>query len=200
MDENDLLSMDEIKQKIQISEPEIIINNPPMEQPKMTFRDAAEKIKTDLLNEAQENDINFQADIQTELKAAMTEISKLEKQNAELESQKIATQQKLNDYVQQANAWTNKQQRREFHFNGVKPVMEYVGIHTPMCLVFLYILTVIITPFFLVSKLLKSTVGLIINEAATTEKNSVRIFLWGIVALITTVILAAIIIFFIKII
>lgn len=200
MDENDLLSMDEIRQKIQISEPEIIVSNLPTEQPKTTFRDAAEKIKIGLLENAQENDINFQADIQTELKSAMTEISKLEKQNAELESQKIATQQKLNDYVQQTNAWTNKQQRREFHFNGVKPVMEYVGIHTPMCLVFLYILTVIITPFFLVSKLLKSTVGLIINEAATTEKNSVRIFLWGIVALITTVILAAIIIFFIKII
>jgi len=200
MGDNDLLSMDEIKQKIQISEPEIIINNPPMEQPKMTFRDAAEKIKTDLLNEAQENDINFQADIQTELKAAMTEISKLEKQNAELESQKIATQQKLNDYVQQANAWTNKQQRREFHFNGVKPVMEYVGIHTPMCLVFLYILTVIITPFFLVSKLLKSTVGILITEAATTEKNSVRIFLWSVVGLIIAVLLAAIIISLIKII
>jgi hypothetical protein len=200
MEENDLLSMDEIKQKIQVIEPEIIVTNLPTEQPKTTFADAAEKIKIGLLENAQENDINFQADIQNELKDALVEISKLEKQKAELEKQKLETQQKFNTYVQQSDAWTDKQNRREFHFNGVKPVMEYVGIRTPMCLVFLYLLTVIITPFFLISKLLKSTVGILINEAANTEKNSVRIFLWSVVGLIIAVLLAAIIISLIKII
>ena len=127
MEENDLLSMDEIKQKIQVIEPEIIVTNLPTEQAKTTFADAAEKIKIGLLENAQENDVNFQADIQNELKDALVEISKLEKQKAELEKQKLETQQKFNTYVQQSDAWTDKQNRREFHFNGVCAVLSRVN-------------------------------------------------------------------------
>ena len=47
---------------------------------------------------------------------------------------------RLNEQLQAENAWSNKEKRREYHFNGVKAILMFVGIKEPMNLVILYIL------------------------------------------------------------
>lgn len=167
----------------------------PTNQPSV-FQQVVEDAKVKVIQEAAANDEKFVKEVSDKLKEAAKkasqyeeEIQKYKKQQVEYEQELLDTQQKLNQATQQKNEWERKEKRREYHYNGVKPIMEFVGVKTPMNLVFLYFLTLIIIWFFLGHKLLKATFGALLAGAEDGNRSkAVRGFLWTLLAVIVTVV------------
>lgn len=156
------------------------------------FTKAIDEAKIRVVEEASTNDANFVKDFEKKLKDATLELAaveeekaRLEKQNIEYHQELLSTQQALNEHTQAENLWENRQKRREYHYNGVKPIMEFVGIKEPMNLPLLYALTFVLLPFFLLAKLFKGTVGALIAGAEDSDRpKAVKGFLWTLIAVI----------------
>ena len=150
------------------------------------FSDTVDEAKVNTVKEASVNDTKFVEDFKKELKDATLKLAQVEKQKAELEiqnlkyeSELLRTQQELNEQQQTSNSWESKQKKREFHYNGVKPIMEFVGISSPMNLVLLYLLTIFLTPFFLAAKFWVGTIGAAISGASDEDRaKTAKGFLW----------------------
>ena len=155
------------------------------------FTKTLDEAKIHTVKEAAATDEKFVKDFtenvkQSALTSAQVEQEKqqLEKQNVQYAREKLATQQMQNAKEQQVNEWDRKRQRRQFHYDGVKPIMEFVGIKTPMWLPLLYFLTVIILPFYLIAKLFKATFGALLAGAADDDRpKAVKGFLWTVLGL-----------------
>lgn len=166
-----------------------------------TFTEAIDRAKIDTVEEASANDKTFKKEFTDKLKDATLKLAELETEKAELEKQNIeyhqellSTQQKLNEQLQAENAWINKEKRREYHFNGVKPILGFVGITSPMNLVILYILVVILIPFYLVNKLVSGTIGVLISGASDSNRpKAVKGFLFTLLAVTCAGLLAVIV-------
>ena len=170
------------------------------------FNEAVDTAKLNILKEAAATDEKFVTEVKENVKDATLKLMEVEKEKAELEKQNVLYHQELkdkdrqiNEYEQRVNYWENRQKRREYHFNGVKPIMNFVGIKEPMNLVVLYFLTVILVPFFLLGKLLKGTFGVLIAGASDGDRpKMVRGFLWTLLAIGVVCVLAGIIYLFLK--
>lgn len=169
------------------------------------FTKAIDAAKIRVVEDASANDANFVKDFEKKLKDATLELAaveeekaRLEKQNIEYHQELLRTNQELNEHIQAENLWENRQKRREYHYNGVKPIMEFVGIKEPMNLFLLYALTSILVWFFLFAKLFKGTIGALIAGAEDSDRpKAVKGFLWtligviavGVVGLLTVLVL-----------
>lgn len=157
---------------------------------KNTFSEAIDSAKIRVVEDASVNDKNFNKNFTDKLLDASLKLAEVEKEKAELEKQNIeyhqellGTQQKLNEQLQAENAWSNKEKRREYHFNGVKAILMFVGIKEPMNLVILYILTSILIPFYLLNKLVSGTLGVLIAGASDENRpRAVKGFLFTLLA------------------
>lgn len=110
---------------------------------------------------------------------ATVEKAKAEKEKAITEKEKIRIDKELALATQRANKWDNREKRRLYHYNGVKPIMEFVNIDKPMNLPFLYLMTVILFIPFLFDKLLKATFGNLIAGATNDDRpKAVKGVLW----------------------
>ena len=77
--------------------------------------------------------------------------------------------------------------------------MRFVGIEEPLNLFLLYLLTLVLCPFFLLSKLLKGTVGALIAGASDGDRpKAVKGFLWTLIAIIAVMAIAAVVYLFLK--
>jgi len=208
--DGDINSADELPE---VEEKAVILQNSPLNDIKESqfdkitedngFSKAVDKANLDVLYEAKQNDKKFIEDVREELKKATLKIAEGEKEKAiykkqcvEYHQELLDTQQKLNKQVQNKNVWEDKEKSRLFHYNGVKPIMEFVGIKSPMQLLVLYLLVVVLMPFFLLSKFCKGTIGVLIAGASDGDRpTAVKGFLWtvlgafGLIALGTTVII-----------
>ena len=163
-----------------------------------TFTQAVDTAKINVLQEASVNDKKFTDDFKGKLKEATLKLAEVEREKAILEKQNIEyhqeileTQQLLNEQKQAEDKWTNKQKQREFHFAGVRPIMEFVGIKQPMNIVLLYALTMFLLPFFLFAKLWKGTIGALIVGAEDSDRpKAVRGFLYTLLAIVAVGIIA----------
>jgi len=141
------------------------------------FSETIDQAKIEVVKEASVSDEKFVKDFKEKLKNAAIKSAELEKEKQELEKQNIVyekelllTQQKLNEYMQAKDSWESRQRNRQFHYDGVAPVMEFVGIKKPLNVVILYLLfTVLIMPF-LASKLFKGTIGSLIAGAEDSDR------------------------------
>ena len=157
-----------------------------------TFTKAVDTAKLNILQEASVNDKKFIDDFRDKLKEATLKLAEVEREKANLEKQNIEyhqelleTKQLLNEQKQAEDKWTNKQKQREFHYAGVRPIMEFVGIKTPMNIALLYFLTMFLLPFFLFAKLWKGTIGALIVGAEDSDRpKAVRGFLYTLLAVI----------------
>lgn len=157
-----------------------------------TFTKAIDDAKVNVVKSASANDKKFIGEFQDKLKDATLKLAEVEEAKAKLEEQNIdyhaellKTQQELNEHVQKENKWSNREKRRLYHYNGVKPIMMFVGIHEPMNLFILYFLTIFIMPFFLLHKFMKGTIGALIHGAEDENRpKQVRGFLWTMLATI----------------
>lgn len=156
------------------------------------FSKEVDKAKISVLHEAS-TDEQFVGDFKKKLKDATMKLAEVEQEKASLEKQNINYQQELLEKEQELNAqrkaenfWENRKKRREYHFDGVRPLMEFVGIKSAMNLVLLYILTFVLTPFFLLSKLWNATIGAVISGAGDANRpKAMKGFLWTIIAIFT---------------
>jgi len=162
-----------------------------------SFSKAVDTAKLNVLDKAQKNDTKFVQKITDELKEAAVKLAEVEKSKGELEKQNVEyakelleTQQKLNSQRQDEDKWKNKQKRREYHFDGVRPIMEFVGIKTPMNIFILYSLTLILVWFFLANKLLQGTIGSLIAGASDSDRpKAAKGFMWTLLGIFTLAVL-----------
>lgn len=155
-----------------------------------TFTEAIDIAKIKTVEEASVNDEKFRKEFTEKLKDATIKLAEVEEEKAGLEKQNILyhqellnTQQELNEQLQAENQWANKEKRREYHYNGVKPILMFVGIKEPMNIAILYILTSILIPFYLANKLIAGTIGALISGASDDNRpKAVKGFLFTLLA------------------
>lgn len=175
-------------------------------QPRKTLADRMDEVNEAILQQAAVEDENFVKTIKKNVKEAAVTHTEVERESAELSKQeviyaqeKVDTKRKKNVHEAAEDKWANREKRREFHFNGVRPIMEFVGITKPLNLFFLYLLTLILLPFFLLSKLWRGTVGALISGAEDENRaKGVKGFLWTIIGVFAAAVLAAAIYLFLK--
>ena len=171
-----------------------------------SFTDKMDDVKLKILQDASASDEKFVKTIKDNVKnaaVANTEVEKereeLARQNVQYEREKLSTKQQKNTIEATEDKRANKEKRREFHYNGVKPIMEFVGIQKPMNLFLLYFLSFVLVWFFLLSKLWRGTIGAIIAGAEDANRpKSVKGFLWTLLGLMALAILAALVYLFLK--
>ena len=167
------------------------------------FSQHVDSAKLDVLEEAKHNDAKFVAEFKEKLKDATLKLAEVERSKAEAENAKaelarknveyekelVDTKQKLNAFEQVENKWTNKQRAREYHYNGVKNVMQCIGITEPMCIPLLYVIFPIALVFFFIKCVIQATVGNLLCGAVNSDRpKAMRGFLWTI--LVFTVLVA----------
>lgn len=170
------------------------------------FSKRMDEVKQNILTEASVEDKRFVETVKENVKKAAEKLTEVEKKKAEYqeqqvdyESEKLDTQQKKNVHEQNEDKWINKQKRREFHYNGVKPIMTFVGINDPMNLGFLYILAIILAPMFLLSKFIKGTFGTLIAGASDGNRTkAAKGFLWTIVCVFALLVVICLVLLFLK--
>lgn len=155
------------------------------------FAEKMDDVKQQVLMTASQEDKRFVDQVVENVKdAAVTytqveqKKASLEKQKVQYESEKLDTQQKANINQQAEDKWINRQKRREYHYNGVKPIMLFVGITEPMNLFFLYgFAIVLIIPFF-IAKLFRGTIGALLCGAEDTNRSkAAKGFIWTVMAI-----------------
>ena len=173
---------------------------------KNAFTEAIDKAKIQTVVKASVEDKKFEKEFTDKILDASLKLAEVEKEKAELEKQNIKyhqelleTQQELNEQLQKVNIWSNREKRREYHFNGAKPIMSFVGITEPMNLAILYILTIILIPFYLINKLVSGTVGVLIAGASDSNRpKAVKGFLFTLLAIVCTGVVALATFFILK--
>ena len=170
------------------------------------FSKRMEVVKQNVLEQASVEDREFVKKVTETLKSAAVKTVEVEENKAELEKQKVKFQSEIletgqakNKHVAKEDKWANKEKRRLYAYNGVKPIMLFVGINEPLNLTLLFILTVILSPFFLLSKLLKGTIGALVSGACDQDRpKAVKGFLWTLVGVIAVMATLMVIYLFLK--
>lgn len=159
------------------------------------FSQHVDSAKLDVLEEAKHNDAKFVEEFKEKLKDATLKLAEVERSKAEAENAKaelarknveyekelVDTKQKLNAFEQVENKWTNKQRAREYHYNGVKSIMQCIGITEPMCIPLLYTIFPIALIFFFIKCIIQATVGNLLCGAVNSDRpKAMRGFLWTI--------------------
>lgn len=170
------------------------------------FAQAMDAVKLNVLAEAATKDEKFVENVRSTIKQAAVDNTVVEAKKAKLEQQKVdyqsevlETQQKKNEHIAAENKWLNREKRRQYHYNGVKPIMMFVGIKEPLNLFLLYLLTLILSPFYLLSKLLKGTIGMLIAGASDADRpKAVKRFLWTILGIFAILIIIVVVYLFLK--
>ena len=170
------------------------------------FAEKMDTVKQGVLKEASETDESFQQQVRENVKKAAVKLTEVEKDKADYvkqqvgyESKKLETKEHREEHLQREDRWLNKQKRREYHFNGVKPIMNFVGITEPMNLVFLYFFAlVLIIPFF-IQKLVRGTIGVLLAGAEDGNRSkAAKAFIWTIVSVLVLLITFALVYLFLK--
>lgn len=163
------------------------------------FSKAMNEVNLNFVKNASVEDKKFNNEVTDMLKDAVKKNAEVEKKLAELDAQNVeyhkellATQQLLNEYKQKEDAWENKKRARQYHFDGVAPILKMVGIEKPMHLLMLYALVVLLIVPFLVVQTIKGTFGALVigSENGKTRPAAMKAFLCTLFALICVVGLA----------
>lgn len=170
------------------------------------FAKRMDDVKVQVLENASNEDEKFVKTVKENLKDAAVKHTEVEQKKAEFvkqkvqyEQEKLETKQKENVHQQQEDKWANRQKRRQYHYDGVKPIMQFVGIETPMNLLLLYFLTLVLVWFFLIGKLLKGTIGALIAGASDADRpKAVKGFLWTLLAIVTVIIIVMVVYLFLR--
>ena len=174
--------------------------------PETQFGAAMEQVKLNVLAEASAEDEQFVDKVKSTLKKAAVKHTEVEEKRADFEKQKVdfasevlQTEQQKNEHRAIEDKWANMERKRQYHYNGVKPIMRFVGIEEPLNLFLLYLLTFVLSPFFLLSKLLKGTIGALIAGASDEDRpKAVKGFLWTLIAIIAIMAIAAVVYLFLT--
>lgn len=189
----------EAKELAKVEEKQHEVVQPKFEQ--TNFGKKMDDVKQTILAEAAANDDEFVTTVKENLKdAAITateveqEKQKLEKQQVNAEQEKLGRTQKQIEHGVAEDKWLNRQKRRQYHYDGVKPIMDFVGIESPMNEVVLYLITVLIFPIFFLDKMFKGTIGALLFGACDGNRpKQMRGFMWTMLGILMVVVVIAII-------
>lgn len=144
------------------------------------FSKTLDKANIEILKEASAEDKKFVDDLKKEVKEAALKSAQLEKDKQELERKYIELQQnyidtknELEKQIQNENKWTNREKRRQYHYNGLKDIMEFVHINNPMCIPLMYLIAFIVSPIYLIWTLILCPLGTLIG--GTKDNNRPRL-------------------------
>lgn len=213
MDEQDLNAIQaEIdKRKTQGDQPQgalptVVEEQPPAPQLKpvnapTAFTEAVDKAKIATITDKAATDKRFLTEFTDNVTDAALisaqveqERQRLEKQVVVYEQELLETKQQLNKLEQQNTKWEKRQKRRQFFYDGVKPIMKFVDINEPMNILLTLLFTVILCPFFLLNKLGKGTIGTLLSGATDDNRpKAVKNFIWTMLGILVAAIIVAII-------
>ena len=170
------------------------------------FSKKMDEVKENVLVNASTSDDKFVDTVKKNVKEAAVKLTEVEKQKAEhqehlvqYEDEKLDTKRKKNVHEQASDKWDNKRKARQFHYDGVKPIMEFVNITEPMNIFILYFLVIILSPVFLLSKLIKGTFGALLTGASDKERSkTAKGFLWTLLCLFALLTLFVLVCLFLK--
>lgn len=185
-----------------------IIHAEPAEPVEMNtdFSKQMDIVKSHVLDEAQKTDAQFVKTVKENLKDAAVKHTQVEQKKAEFQKQqvdyeadKLYVKQIKTEHEAKVDIWENRKKRREYHYNGVKPILKFVGIEDPMNLFVLYFLTIVLIPFFLFSKFARGTVGIVIAGASDQDRpRAVKAFLWTLIGMVAILLILVAIYLFLK--
>lgn len=162
------------------------------------FSQVVDAAKVNVVKQAASEDNKFVEDFKKELKAATLKSAQLEKEKQELEKQKIELEQsyiltknELEEQKQKANKWDNKERERTYHYNGLKNIMEFIHITSPMNVILMYILAVLVAPIYLFWTLILCPLGTLI--CGSPESNRPRLVKGAIYTLLVITLFIALI-------
>lgn len=168
------------------------------EQPKKIADVTEETSFTKTINEGMENilregyaeDNEFREDIKGKVKKTAekradveTHKAELEEQHLQYQSELLRTEQEKNTNIQEKNRYDAKRERRQFVYDGVKPIMMWVGIKEPMNIVLMSIVTAILLIPFILGKPIGA---LLVGVDPEQRKKQAIAWLWVILALFVT--------------
>ena len=197
MKENSLL---EVKQQYNLKEN----NTPSITQSQ--FATKMEDVKIDVLKNASLEDTKFTDTIKNNLKKAAAKHTEVEVKKADLtiqkvekESKEVTREQKKTEQSIAEDKWSNRQKFRQYVYDGVKPIMEFVGIKTPFSVILMCLFTLLLIIPFFIAKLYNGTIGLLISGACDKDRSkTVKATLWTILLLIVILGLFVAIYLFLK--
>jgi Rad3-related DNA helicase len=159
------------------------------------FTKNVEDAKVNILKESA-TDERFVNSLREQIKQATLKATELEREKQELEQQNVKyasellqTQQELNKHNQTENTWENKKKARQYHYDGVKPIMEFIGIKTSMNVFLLYLLVAVLIVPFIASKLASGTFGALVTggDAGKDRPKAVKGFLFTLFAVLCVI-------------
>lgn len=154
------------------------------------FSKKMDEVKQNVLEDASEKDVDFQKKVKENVKQAAVKLTEVEKKKAdytekqvEYESLKLQTKEQQEEHQQAEDIWDNRCKRRQYHYDGVKDLMEFMNIKSPMNLFFLYFFAIIgIVPFIL-QKLWDMTFGALLVGAQNKDRTkTAKAFIWTVIA------------------
>ena len=186
--------------------PTVVEEQPPAPQLKpvnapSAFTEVVDQAKIAVVQQAAATDKRFSNQFANQVTDAALvsaqveqEKQRLEKQAVEYEQELLETRQQLNKLEQQNTKWEKRQKRRQFFYDGVKPIMKFVDINEPMNILLTLLFTVILCPFFLLNKLGKGTIGTLLSGATDDNRpKAVKNFIWTMLGILVAAIIVAII-------
>ena len=155
-----------------------------------TFSKTIAEGMVNILQEGYTEDNEFREDIKGKVKKTAekradveTHKAELEEQHLQYQSELLRTEQEKNINTQEKNRYDAKRERRQFVYDGVKPVMMWVGIKEPMNIVLMSLVTaILIIPFIM----FKPIGALLVGVDAEQRKKQAIAWLWTILALFVT--------------
>ena len=156
------------------------------------FAQSMENVKINVLADASVEDKNFVKDVKDNLKKAAIKHTEIEKdkaayveQRVKAESEKLSKDQAKNKHEMAEDRWANKQKKRQYVYDGVKPIMKFVGIDEPMSVLLTILFTVVLIGFFLVAKLLNGTVGILIDTVRNDKSDkAMKVIAWTVLIIL----------------
>lgn len=158
---------------------------------KTEFENKMEEVKLNVLQQASIEDDKFVNTIKQNLKEAAIKNTEVEQNKAELQNKQVESEKKKTDKEIQKteheikeDKWENRERWRQYVYNGVKPIMKFVGIDDPMSIILMIVFTIgLIIPFF-IAKLWNGTIGALIHGACDKDRSkTMKGFIWTILGI-----------------
>ncbi len=173
---------------------------------KTNFENKMEEVKLNVLKEASVEDDKFVDTIKENLKKAAIKNTEIEQNKAILQNKQVESEKKKTDkeifkteHEIKEDKWENREKWRQYTYNGVKPIMKFVGIDEPMSIFMTIVFTVLLFIPFLIAKFWNGTIGALIVGASDKDRSkAMKGFIWTVLAIAFLFGLICLIILFLK--
>lgn len=124
---------------------------------------------------------------------------RLEHDKVDLQSDLLTTRKLQEQYIKRQARYEHLCQKRKYHYDGLKAILNRVGINEPTNMLLMYFITLIILPFSLIGMLIKGTIGNALSGLDPVDRaKRVKSFLITFMALIVVAAVVGIILWILK--